>query len=50
MEEQSQEQICAEMGLSYNQFRLLKSRAKARFSEMGRRMAERLGLTGGQKI
>lgn len=49
MEEQSQEQICAEMGLSYNQFRLLKSRAKARFSEMGQRMAGRLGLTIGQK-
>ena len=49
MEEQSQEQICAEMGLSYNQFRLLKSRAKARFSEMGQRMAGRLGLTIGKK-
>ncbi len=33
--EQSQERICAEMGLSYNQFRLLKSRAKARFGEAG---------------
>jgi DNA-directed RNA polymerase specialized sigma24 family protein len=37
--EQSQEQICADMGLSYNQFRLLKSRAKARFGELGRRLA-----------
>ncbi len=35
--EQTQEQICRQMGLSENQFRLLKSRAKARFSEMGRR-------------
>ena len=49
MEEQSQEQICAEMGLSYNQFRLLKSRAKARFGEMGRRVAGRLGLSGRQR-
>lgn len=38
--EQSQEQICADMGLSYNQFRLLKSRAKARFGELGKRVAE----------
>ncbi len=37
--EQSQEQICADMGLSYNQFRLLKSRAKARFGELGKRLA-----------
>jgi RNA polymerase sigma-70 factor (ECF subfamily) len=36
--EQPQEQICSEMVLSYNQFRLLKSRAKARFGEMGKRL------------
>lgn len=41
--EQSQEQICADMGLSYNQFRLLKSRAKARFGELGKRVAEGTG-------
>ncbi len=35
--EQSQETICAEMGLSETQFRLLKSRAKQRFSEEGRK-------------
>ena len=36
--EQSQEQICADMGLSYNQFRLLKSQAKARWKwQEGRR-------------
>jgi RNA polymerase sigma-70 factor (ECF subfamily) len=35
--EQPQEQICAEMDLTDTQFRLLKSRAKARFGEMGRR-------------
>jgi RNA polymerase sigma-70 factor, ECF subfamily len=37
--EQSQEQICAAMGLTFNQFRLLKSRAKARFGELGRKVA-----------
>lgn len=35
--EQTPEQICEEMGLSETQFRLLKSRAKARFGELGRR-------------
>lgn len=35
--EQSQEQICRQMSLSETQFRLLKSRAKARFGELGRR-------------
>lgn len=34
---QSQERICAEMALTDTQFRLLKSRAKARFGEIGRR-------------
>ena len=40
LHEQSQDQICEEMGLSYNQFRLLKSRAKARFGKLGQRLAE----------
>ena len=35
--EQPQEQICAEMHLSETQFRLLKSRAKTRFGELGRK-------------
>jgi RNA polymerase sigma factor (sigma-70 family) len=35
--EQPPEQICAEMGLSDTQFRLLKSRAKSRFGQIGRR-------------
>jgi RNA polymerase sigma-70 factor (ECF subfamily) len=45
--EQPQELICQEMGLSYNQFRLLKSRAKARFGKLGQRLAESgsLGFT-----
>ena len=38
---QSQEQICDEMGLNNTQFRLLKSRAKARFGELGRRTLRR---------
>ena len=42
--EQSQERICADMGLSYNQFRLLKSRAKARFGELGKRVAAGVGI------
>jgi RNA polymerase sigma factor (sigma-70 family) len=37
IQEQSQDQICQEMGLSETQFRLLKSRAKARFGELGRK-------------
>jgi RNA polymerase sigma factor (sigma-70 family) len=41
LEEQTQEQICSEMKLSETQFRLLKSRAKARFGELGRRKLAR---------
>ena len=37
LHEQSQEQICEEMKLTETQFRLLKSRAKARFGELGQR-------------
>jgi RNA polymerase sigma-70 factor, ECF subfamily len=37
LHEQSQEQICTEMGLTETQFRLLKSRAKARFGELGKK-------------
>ena len=42
--EQSQEQICSEMSLTETQFRLLKSRAKARFGELGRRKLFHKGL------
>jgi RNA polymerase sigma factor (sigma-70 family) len=38
---QSQERICGEMRLSDTQFRLLKSRAKARFGELGKRSLRR---------
>lgn len=37
LSEQSQDQICAEMSLTETQFRLLKSRAKARFGELGKK-------------
>jgi len=39
--EQTQEQICREMKLTETQFRLLKSRAKARFGELGKRRLQR---------
>jgi len=35
--EQGQDQICSEMDLTETQFRLLKSRAKSRFGELGRK-------------
>jgi RNA polymerase sigma-70 factor (ECF subfamily) len=41
LEEQSAEQICDAMGLTETQFRLLKSRAKARFGELGKRKVTR---------
>jgi RNA polymerase sigma-70 factor (ECF subfamily) len=45
LKEQPQNQICDEMGLSETQFRLLKSRAKARFGEIGKRKMARRPLT-----
>ena len=42
--EQTQEEICREMDLSDTQFRLLKSRAKARFGELGRKKLARRKL------
>jgi RNA polymerase sigma factor (sigma-70 family) len=44
--EQSQEQICHEMRLTETQFRLLKSRAKSRFGELGKRKLGRRNLSG----
>jgi RNA polymerase sigma-70 factor (ECF subfamily) len=41
LDEQSQETICGEMDLSETQFRLLKSRAKARFGEVGKRRLQK---------
>lgn len=40
LREQSQEQICEEMSLTETQFRLIKSRAKAKFGEIGRKKME----------
>jgi len=37
LQEETQEEICQEMNLTETQFRLLKSRAKARFGEMGKK-------------
>ena len=45
VQEQSQSQICQEMGLTNTQFRLLKSRAKMRFGVLGKRLAKGLGKT-----
>jgi RNA polymerase sigma factor (sigma-70 family) len=42
--EQTQEEICDQMGLSETQFRLLKSRAKARFGELGKKKLARRKL------
>lgn len=41
LHEQSQEVICREMSLTETQFRLMKSRAKAKFGELGKRRLER---------
>ena len=41
LREESQEKICRDMSLTDTQFRLLKSRAKARFGELGRRRLEK---------
>ena len=42
--EEPQDKICRDMSLSENQFRLLKSRAKAKFSALGRRKLQRSKL------
>jgi RNA polymerase sigma-70 factor, ECF subfamily len=41
---ETQEQICREMNLSETQFRLLKSRAKARFGELGKRKLQQKSM------
>jgi len=41
LHEQTQERICADMNLSETQFRLLKSRAKARFGDLGKRKLQK---------
>jgi RNA polymerase sigma-70 factor (ECF subfamily) len=44
LQEQSQEQICREMSLTETQFRLLKSRAKAKFGDIGRKKLVSSGI------
>ena len=44
LHEQPQEQICREMSLTETQFRLLKSRAKAKFGEIGRKKLASSGI------
>jgi len=45
LEEQRPDRICREMGLTETQFRLVKSRAKARFGELGKtRFSLRMGF------
>jgi RNA polymerase sigma-70 factor, ECF subfamily len=44
LHEQSQEQICEEMNLTETQFRLLKSRAKARFGDLGKKQLQQKPL------
>lgn len=46
LREQTQEEICHKMRLTPTQFRLLKSRAKARFGELGRRKTTVAGNGG----
>lgn len=44
LKEQPQEQICREMRLTETQFRLLKSRAKAKFGEIGKKKLASSGM------
>jgi RNA polymerase sigma-70 factor, ECF subfamily len=44
LREQPQEQICQEMELTETQFRLLKSRAKAKFGEIGKKKLASSGI------
>ena len=44
LKEQSQERICRKMELSETQFRLLKSRAKAKFGEIGKKTLAASGV------
>jgi RNA polymerase sigma-70 factor, ECF subfamily len=45
LQEESQDQICREMQLTETQFRLLKSRAKARFGELGKKKLQQKVLS-----
>jgi RNA polymerase sigma-70 factor (ECF subfamily) len=46
LKEQTPQQICRDLALTQTQFRLIKSRAKARFTELGKaRLARRTGFS-----
>ena len=45
LREESQDEICREMELTETQFRLLKSRAKARFGELGKKKLQQKALS-----
>jgi len=45
LHEESQEEICIEMTLTETQFRLLKSRAKSRFGELGKKKLKQRALS-----
>lgn len=45
LHEETQEEICTTMSLTETQFRLLKSRAKSRFGELGKRRLQQKPLT-----
>lgn len=45
LQEESQDQICRDMELTETQFRLLKSRAKARFGELGKKKLQQKALS-----
>jgi RNA polymerase sigma-70 factor, ECF subfamily len=44
LDEQTQDEVCSQMNLTETQFRLLKSRAKARFGELGKRRLQQKPL------
>jgi RNA polymerase sigma-70 factor, ECF subfamily len=48
LREQTADEICADLNLTETQFRLIKSRAKARFGELGRRRLSQRGFRGKQ--
>ena len=50
LHEESQESICLHMGLTDTQFRLIKSRAKSRFTELAQRRMERRSRRGIWKL
>jgi RNA polymerase sigma-70 factor (ECF subfamily) len=47
LKEEGQDKICSEMALTETQFRLLKSRAKARFGELGKKKVAHRALSAG---